>query len=262
MRQPTRAAAAKHQGYGCHAVSVAPAWAFRQRLKGRVFETYALVKNAPAGTIGTMGRALVAIGTALLLGIMFLSGDGEALHVTTTGGEAPKLFVSDRCGSQCDRMREGLGQRFEFEEHNAFDEGTGTALYGAYGGKGHFPYTVIGDSRIIGSDPGAIISAIAIEYGDWQLPAEERDALKRHFDSSGEPIFVMYATSWCGYCKKAREYLAGRNIELVEYDIEQDAAARQDYDTLLGHGTPLIYRGFERVPGFNIRQLEPLIDAE
>ena len=209
-----------------------------------------------------MGRVLVAIGTFLLLGIMFLSGDGEALHVSATRGETPKLFVNDRCGQSCDRMREGLAQRFEFEEHDAFDDGAGAALYGEYGGKGHFPYTVIGQSRIIGSDPGAIISAIAIEYGEWQLPVEERDALQRHFDSDGKPLFVMYATSSCGYCEKAREYLAGRNIKLVEFDIERDAAARQDYDTLLGHGTPLIYRGFERVQGFNIRQLEPLIDAE
>ena len=159
-------------------------------------------------------------------------------------------------------MRQSLGQRFDFEELDAFDNGDGTSQYTELGGKGHLPYTVIGDSRIVGSDPGAIISAIAIEYGDWQLPAEERNALANHFDANGEPMFVMYSTSWCGYCQKAREYLDNRNVRIVEFDIEQDADARRDYETLMGRGTPLIYRGYERVPGFNIRQLEPLIDAE
>ena len=138
----------------------------------------------------------------------------------------------------------------------------GSALFAENGGFGRFPYVVIGDQRIVGGDPGAIISAIALEYGEWQLPPEERDALARHFDDNGEPRFVMYAAKWCNYCKKAREYLAGRNIELVEFDIEADLVARNDYDTLQGMGTPLIYRGYERVQGFNIAGLEPLIDAE
>ena len=210
-----------------------------------------------------MGRLLVAIGTVMLLGIMLLAGDGAAeLHVAATGTDTPMLFVSDRCGSACDRMRQGLGERFEFVEHDAFDNGTGTALYAEHGGFGRFPYVVIGEHTIVGGDPGAIISAIALEYGDWQLPVEERDAMSRHFDGDGNPRFVMYATSWCGYCKKAREYLAGRDIELVEFDIESDATARRDFDTLRGMATPLIYRGFERVQGFDIAALEPLIDAE
>ncbi len=209
-----------------------------------------------------MGRILAAIASALLIGIMFLSGKGAALHVSATDGDTPKLFVADRCGSGCETMRQGLAQRFRFDELDAFDNGAGAALYTELGGKGHLPFAVIGDSRIVGSDPGAIISAIAIEYGDWQLPVEERDALARHFDADGAPMFVMYATSSCGYCEKAREYLDGRQIEIVEFDIELDADARRAYETLLGQGTPLIYRGYERVPGFNIRQLEPLIDAE
>jgi glutaredoxin len=209
-----------------------------------------------------MGRILAAIATALLVGIMLLSGDGAEPHVSAPDGDVPKLFVNDRCGSSCDRMRQSLGQRFDFEEYDALDNGDGASQYTELGGKGHLPYTVIGDSRIVGSDPGAIISAIAIEYGDWQLLVEERDALARHFDETGEPLFVMYSTSACGYCEKARAYLANRNIEFVEFDIELDADARRDYDILMGHGTPLIYRGYERVPGFNIRQLEPLIDAE
>ena len=210
-----------------------------------------------------MTRLLVGIGTALSFGIMLMSGNGSAeLHVSATGTDTPMLFVSDRCGASCDSMRDGLAARFDFEELDAFDNGVGTTLYDRHGGFGRFPYVVIGEQRIVGNDPGAIISAIAIEYGDWQLPVEEREALGRHFDADGNPQFVMYQTETCGYCDKARDYLAGRGITPVEYNIEHDLEARRDYDALQGMGTPLIYRGFERVQGFNIAGLEPLIDAE
>jgi glutaredoxin len=33
---------------------------------------------------------------------------------------------------------------------------------------------------------------------------------------------IMYKTSWCGYCRKAREYLQSLGVDLVEYDVERD----------------------------------------
>ena len=33
---------------------------------------------------------------------------------------------------------------------------------------------------------------------------------------------TMYATSWCGYCKKARTYFRQNGINFIEYDIEKD----------------------------------------
>ena len=39
----------------------------------------------------------------------------------------------------------------------------------------------------------------------------------------------LYVTSWCPYCKKAREFFTSRGIKYRAYDIEKDAkaAARQ-----------------------------------
>ena len=34
---------------------------------------------------------------------------------------------------------------------------------------------------------------------------------------------VLYATEWCGYCKKAREFFKQNNIAYVKYDIEKSA---------------------------------------
>ncbi len=39
---------------------------------------------------------------------------------------------------------------------------------------------------------------------------------------------IIYRTSWCGYCKKAAEYLRTKGVKFVEKDIEKDPKARQD----------------------------------
>jgi glutaredoxin len=36
---------------------------------------------------------------------------------------------------------------------------------------------------------------------------------------------VLYTTSWCPYCRKARDYLRSRGIDFIEYDIEKDREA-------------------------------------
>lgn len=53
---------------------------------------------------------------------------------------------------------------------------------------------------------------------------------------------VMYVTSWCPYCRKAREYLTGLGVDLVEYDIEKDDAKRAEMKRLSGGSTlvPLV----------------------
>lgn len=62
---------------------------------------------------------------------------------------------------------------------------------------------------------------------------------------------IMYSTAWCGYCKKARKYFKAKGIRFVEYDIEKNARAKQDYDALGGRGVPVILVGKQRMNGFS-----------
>ncbi|MCH9695006.1 MAG: hypothetical protein K0U72_10905 [Gammaproteobacteria bacterium] len=166
------------------------------------------------------------------------------------------FFTTGQCGGACDQMRSYLKSRLPFEEHDAFEDEQGRELYLEFGGKGYLPFVVIGEQRVIGPDTGGILSAMAIELGPEQLKPREQKALRRHFDASGDPVVVMYATDWCGYCKKARQYFVDNNVRFVEYDIEKDRAAKRDYEVLRGNGTPLLYQGFTRVSGFDVRQIE------
>ncbi len=62
---------------------------------------------------------------------------------------------------------------------------------------------------------------------------------------------VMYAASWCGYCKKARTFFRKNNIRYREYDIESDDQAKQRYEKLGGSGVPLIVSGKKKMQGFS-----------
>jgi len=47
-------------------------------------------------------------------------------------------------------------------------------------------------------------------------------------------------TDWCGYCRKAREYLHSLGVNLIEYDIEKDKGKREEMHKRGGKGVPLI----------------------
>ncbi len=69
------------------------------------------------------------------------------------------------------------------------------------------------------------------------------------FNTQGKVI--MYSTSWCGYCKKAKRYFNANNIQFTEYDIEKSARAKRQYDRLNATGVPVILVGKKRLNGFS-----------
>jgi glutaredoxin len=73
-----------------------------------------------------------------------------------------------------------------------------------------------------------------------------------------QPV-VMYATSWCPYCAKAREYFARTGTAYTEYDIEKSADAHAEFKRLGGRGVPLILVGNQKMAGFNELAFESLL---
>lgn len=223
-------------------------------------ENWVLVGPVVRFKLNRMRKLLITAGVIALGYYLFVFDDGSVGVYAEDGSPRTIMFVTEQCGRACVDMRKSLAKRIDFEEVDAFDLGEGSELYKEYGGTGYLPYVVMGKQRIIGHSPGAIISAIAAELGPSQVRESERRALERNFDSTGEPRIVMYATAWCGYCKKARQYFRDNGIAFVEYDIEKDRAASRDYNTLLGSGTPLLFQGYARISGFDVRRLEQEFD--
>jgi glutaredoxin len=70
---------------------------------------------------------------------------------------------------------------------------------------------------------------------------------------------VMYATSWCGYCRKARAHLASKGISYREVDIEASAANRSEYKALGGRGVPFFVKDGRTMRGFNAERLDQFL---
>lgn len=67
---------------------------------------------------------------------------------------------------------------------------------------------------------------------------------------------VLYATQWCGYCKKARELFNERGISFREYDIERSAEGQAQYEKLGGKGVPVIVINGTVIHGYDRAGIE------
>jgi glutaredoxin len=67
---------------------------------------------------------------------------------------------------------------------------------------------------------------------------------------------VMYTTTRCGYCAKARRYFAKNSISYSEKNIELEEAYRKEFDQLGGKGVPVILVGNKKMTGFSQQKFE------
>jgi glutaredoxin len=133
-------------------------------------------------------------------------------------------------------------------------------------------YVKGGDSRFEGQprnvQPASVAAASRGGLGKWLLllvllgaalwyvrPAWLGTPTQPDTDRHGQPDVVLYATSWCGYCKAAREFFAANGIDYIELDIEKSATAQQGHRELGGGGVPVIVVGDTVIHGFNQPEL-------
>jgi glutaredoxin len=69
---------------------------------------------------------------------------------------------------------------------------------------------------------------------------------------SGKPTadVVLYAASWCGYCRQARAYLARANIKYHDIDIDSPQG-RAAFAAAGGGGVPLIFVKGQPMRGYS-----------
>ena len=87
---------------------------------------------------------------------------------------------------------------------------------------------------------------------------------------SNGPKIVMYATSWCGYCARARQLLSAKGQEWEEIDIDAQAGRREEMIERAGRtSVPQIWIGERHVGGYDdlaaleaARELDPLLAGD
>jgi glutaredoxin len=70
---------------------------------------------------------------------------------------------------------------------------------------------------------------------------------------------VMLSATWCGTCKKAKQYFRRNGIPFLEYDIEKSSRGKRLYEQLGATGVPVILVGKKRMNGFSEAGFERLI---
>lgn len=92
---------------------------------------------------------------------------------------------------------------------------------------------------------GQSLEAVSVKTNTYEgVEVSETEAPKaKHVE--------LYATAWCGYCRKARQYFAREGIAYTEYDIEKDAAANARHKAMGGRGVPVILVDGRKMNGFS-----------
>jgi glutaredoxin len=176
------------------------------------------------------------------------------------GSERIVLFTTKECGNPC---RDALaylnksGQTFEEIKLDGNDENI--RYFHQLGGANTVPYLSSGYQRVAGYHPADYLSVLVAARGDAVLNKTMRDVYAQHYDKNGQPILVMYGTSWCVDCAAMREYCNDHNIKYQNWDAELDAAAKHRYALLEGRSFPLVFYGSRRMTGFSESALNRLL---
>jgi glutaredoxin 3 len=76
----------------------------------------------------------------------------------------------------------------------------------------------------------------------------------------GRSAVIMYTTSWCPYCQRARRLLTSKQVPIEEIDIEAEPGKREEMQSRSGRRTvPQIFIGDRHVGGSD--DLQDLEDA-
>lgn len=100
-----------------------------------------------------------------------------------------------------------------------------------------------------------LLGALVLLIGTAIYCLIPNSASAEHDTVQPQPL-VLYGTSWCGYCKRARFYLRENNIAYADLDIERNPAAERAYNRLGVSGVPVFVQGDRKLRGFSIASFE------
>jgi glutaredoxin len=111
------------------------------------------------------------------------------------------------------------------------------------------------DDQSVSEVPEDTRSYQGISYGTLEVDTGEVEA---RTNTPGATV-VMLSASWCGTCKKDKQYFRRNGIPFREYDIENSSRGKRLYEQLGATGVPVILVGKQRMNGFSEAGFERLI---
>jgi glutaredoxin len=93
-----------------------------------------------------------------------------------------------------------------------------------------------------------------VQVTDWAA------IIRKKSPSAAAPqSIVMYSTTWCGHCKRARSFFAANGIRYNDIDVEASEAGRREFAELGGGGVPLILVNGKAMRGFSEASMRALL---
>jgi glutaredoxin len=141
---------------------------------------------------------------------------------------------------------------------------TETTLYKSVGPDGR---TVYGDRPPVGGPakrmtfenlPGSPLSASTLAY----LEELQKTGAAATAAPAAQPGgVVLFSAAWCGYCKKAKAYLAAKRVAYREVDIETKPGLISYAQAGGQRGVPLLLAKGQRVSGFSVGAYDALFQV-
>jgi mycoredoxin len=72
---------------------------------------------------------------------------------------------------------------------------------------------------------------------------------------------ILYATDWCGYCKKTRQFLDENHIQYTEFDIEKSEQGRAQHAALNARGVPVLDIKGTIIDGYDMKNTKYVLNA-
>jgi len=101
--------------------------------------------------------------------------------------------------------------------------------------------------------------AVEVKINSYSGPATVSTISTPAAGAAAKPKVKMLATSWCGYCARARAYMSSRGIPFEGVDVGKSAQGKQEYRALKGRGVPIILVGDQRMNGYDQARLEGML---
>lgn len=102
------------------------------------------------------------------------------------------------------------------------------------------------------------LAILGLAGGYWHLNPAVADP---GYATSRDEV-ILYATAWCGYCQKTREFFRKNNIAYVEYDIEKSERRRREHKRLGGKGVPLVTINGNIIHGYNPKLMLAYLNSD
>ena len=120
---------------------------------------------------------------------------------------------------------------------------------------GAFGQAEVADSPSLAPSPD-VASALAAAGPDLQ-PVDSGSPEAE----AEEARVTLYATSWCGWCRKTRSLLTELQVEFREVDVEKDAKGREEFRSKTGgrSGVPVLDIAGTIVRGYDERRIRRLV---